>query len=558
MAKKTAAKRSSSAEAKYVRLARERQERDLERARSHDSSFPYYWDPAAAERVVQFFERYLRHHKGRQWAKKPFLLSPWQKDILEAVFGWRRHSDGTRRFRTSYVEVAKKNGKTETAAGVGLFMLVADGEPGGEIYSAATKKDQAKICHDAAKAMVKLSPQLRQWVRPFRNNLHCERLGSKFEPLGADSDTMDGLGPHGAILDEMHAQKNRGVRDTLVTGMAARMQPLLFEITTAGLYDPTKIGWIEHEYAIKVLDEVFADETFYAFIASAEKDDDITDPATWAKANPNLDVSVSRDYLKERAEQAQRETSHLNAFWRFNLDVWTEQIDRWIPPEAWKACPAGKTEHQLRGRECYAGIDLSSTQDLTALALVFPPGPGEKTVSTVRRFWVPESTIVERTKRDRVPYDTWVRDGWIRKTTGNVIDYDFIRAELNRLKEKFNILEVGYDPFNATKLVQDLQDKDGFVVVPVRQGYLTLNEPSKEFEKLVASRRLGHGDDPVLGWNVSNAAIDMDAAGNIKPSKEKSREKIDGVTAVIVALDRMIRHDGGEMSMYATEEVLVI
>lgn len=543
---------------KLEALMIERQRRDLERwpARSLEECEPdgYWWDEEAADRVVQFIEGYCRHHKG-EWAGQPFLLEEWQRGIVRAVFGWRR-PDGSRRFRTAYIEIPRKNGKTELAAAVALYLLVADGEEGAEIYSAATKRDQAKIVHDAAVQMVRRSPDLRRFVRDYRNNLSVEALGAKFEPLSSDSNTLDGLNPHAAILDELHAHKDRHVRDVLLTGMGARRQPLEWIITTAGVYDPTSIGWEQHEYAQNVLEGVFEDETYFAYIAAADEGDDWEDPATWTKANPNLGVSVKLEYLEELAERAKRSPSFLNTFLRYHLNIWTQQLERWIAPDVWRKGAERVDEGALEGERCFAALDLSSTTDLTALALAFPNDVGG--YDLVMRYWVPEDRIMERAQKDRVPYDAWVRDGWIRATPGDVVDYEWIRQEIHELADRFEIVELAYDPWNATQLAVQLMG-DGLPMVEMRQGYKTMSPAAKEFERLVVAGRIRHGGHPVLAWNVNNLAIVSDPAGNIKPDKQRSREKIDGAVAAIMAIGRAsVQLEGEDANPYASGGFFVL
>ena len=541
---------------KLERLAYERQTRDLERwpARSLEECEPdgYWWDEEAADRVVHFIESFCRHHKG-EWAGRPFLLEEWQKEIVRTVFGWRR-PDGSRRFRTAYIEIPRKNGKTELAASVALYLLVADGEEGAEVYAAATKRDQARIVHDAAKQMARRSPELRRFVREFRNALVVEALGAKFEPLSSDSGTLDGLNPHAAILDELHAHKDRHVRDVLLTGMGARRQPLEWIITTAGVYDPTSIGWEQHEYARSVLEGIFADENYYAFIAAADEGDDWENPETWAKANPNLGVSVRHEYLEELADRARRSPSFLNTFLRYHLNVWTQQLERWITPEAWAQGDVAIDEGELVGRRCWVGLDLASTSDITAAVLAFPDADGG--YDLLARMWVPRDTVPDRTRRDRVPYDAWVRDGWLFATPGNVTDYSFIRADLNRLADRYEVVEVVLDPWNATHLAQQLAD-DGFTVVEFRQGYASMSPAAKEFERLVMAGRIRHGGHPVLRWMANNVAIVQDPAGNIKPDKARSREKIDGIVAAIMAIGRAMVRGDDDRSVYEDRGVLV-
>jgi phage terminase large subunit-like protein len=534
-------------------FAYDRAERDRDRL----PGLGYYFDDTEADEIVELIESDLKHHKG-EWAGKPFILSDHQKFIVREAFGWKR-ADGTRRFREVYIEVPRKDGKTEVAAAVGIVLTVADGEAGAEVYSSATKRDQAKIVHTAAKAMVKQSPSLMRHVRVLTNNISHEGSGSKFEPLGSDGDSMDGLNAHGNILDELHAHKNRKVYDVLQTSMGTRRQPLTWMITTAGVYDPTSIGWEMHEYAVKVLEGVFQDEAFFAFIATSDEGDDWTKPATWWKANPNLGITSKVETIAREVEKAKNRPSYENTVRRYYLNEWTEQVTRWLSMDAWRKCGGGLTEAQLLGLPCYGGLDLSQKLDLTAFSLVFPPESKNDPVRVLMRYWLPEEIAKEAAKVGRVPYDAWMRDGWITPTPGNVIDYDFVRADINALGERFGIMEIGFDPWSATQMSIKLTE-DGYTMVPVRQGTRSLSEPSKDLEARVVQGPKGllHGDNPVLTWNASNVAVRSDTNGNIAPDKDKAAGKIDGVVALIIAMSRMIVHETKRPSRYEQHGIRVI
>ncbi len=577
---------------KYERLAWERHQRDLalaypdgvvpmdrELARTSTQHPKGFWfDPEDAQRPITFFETFCRHSKG-EWRGQLILLEDWQQRILGIVFGWKR-ADGTRRFRIAYIEIARKNSKSTMGAGVGLYLTAADDEPGAEVYSSATKKDQAKIVHDSAVAMVQASPELKREVRTFRNNLHVPQLGSKFEPLGADSSTMDGLSPHGNIIDELHAHRNRDLWDVMDTAMGARRQPLTWAITTAGLYDPESIGWLQHQHAMNVLDGIIEDDAFFGIIFAADEEDDWQDPQTWAKANPNIGVSVKPDYLEGQCRKAQQQPSFLNTFLRLHLGRWTQQRDRWINIEQWNACDpvtltAAEYEARLEalaGATCYGGLDLSSKLDLSALVLLFPD-----TWDLFCRFYCPEATVLERSKRDRVPYDAWARDGWLVATPGNTIDYDYIERDIlgihdqpgvedvPGLCDRFQVEEIAFDPYNATQLATHLS-AGGITMVEVRQGFQSLSEPSKEFEANIVNGKFRHGGHPVLRWNVANVAAREDVNANIMPDKGASggggtkaaqKNRIDGVSAAIMALSRVIVDPGEDESMYTDGMIFV-
>lgn len=536
---------------RWVRLACERHLRDLESG----SDRGLHFDPGAAALVIAFFSQ-LKHSKG-EWAGQTIRLEPWQQFILWTLFGWKR-VDGTRRFRTSYLEVARKNGKTTMAAGVGLYLLLADGEPGAEIYSAATKRDQARLSHAEATRMAKASGPIRQMVRVFKDNIHIPDTASKFEPLGADSDTMDGLNVHAALVDEVHAHKTRDTWDVLETGTGARRQPLMFAITTAG-FDRQSLCWQLHEYTEKVLDGIIEDDTFFGVIYGIDEEDDWQDERVWVKANPNLGVSKKPDDLRRKAMRAREMPSALNAFLRLELDVWTQSETKWMNMEHWRQCGQAVDAAGLRGRVCYAGLDLSSTTDITALLLVFPPEVDDDLVQVLCRFWIPEESMRERVHRDRVPYDVWVRQGYITATPGNVVDYDYVLTQIDEDMQAYGLEEIAFDRWGATKIQTDLTELGGpDFMVQFGQGFASMSGPMKELEKLVLQHRIAHGNNPVLTWMADNLVAREDPAGNIKPDKEKSREKIDGMVALIMGLDRALRHTGGGRSVYEDRGLEVV
>lgn len=567
---------------KYERLAYERQQRDLLLAygsngvvdeslfgdpalTKHPKGF--WWDPVAASRPVEFIQRFWRHHKG-EWAGQPLVLEPWQQFCDHVTYGWRR-PDGSRRFRISYREVPRKNGKTEQAAGEGVYLEVADGEAGAEVYSTATKEDQAKLVWEAAKEAVKKSPDLLRFVTPRQKALVCARTGSTFKPLGADSETLDGLNPHGHVCDEMHAHKKRGVWDVMISGMGARRQPLTIVITTAGVYNPESIGWELHIHAQQVLDGVLEDDTFFAIIFAADDGDDPFDEDTWKKANPNYGVSVKPSFLAEQAQTAKLSPSALNTFLRLHLNVWTQQVTKWITKEDWDACEHSSLRGVLddaalsrfKGRMAYLGTDLSAKIDIAALAIILPDTVG---FDAFWRFYIPEGVIRRRAQANKLPdYAAWEKDGWLTKTPGDVIDYDFIRRDIVHLRSFFTIRQLGYDPWNATQFANDLQH-DGFttdpeadtdLLVEMRQGMATLSEPCKEFEKLIVDRKFRHGGNPVMRWMIDNAVIRKDANENIAPDKKSATGKIDGVVSTVMALGRAILRPQLVTSVYETRGV---
>ena len=532
---------SERAIGKFERLCYERHENDLRLSKQkggHPRGLKF--DPAAGERVIAFVETFCRHHKG-EWARKPLVLEEWQKTVLRILFGWKR-ADGTRRFRKAWIEIPRKNGKTELASALALYLLISDGEHGAEVYCTGTTREQAKIAWSGAVAMVKQHPDLMRFVKPWRNTITCERMGSKLEPLSADYGTLDGLSPHGDIRDEVHAWKDEGLASVLDTATGARRQPMTVEITTAGTYDRESVGWRHHDYAVRVLEGTFDDDRQFAFIAAIDEGDDPWDPATWSKANPNLGVSLKADYIAEQAELAKRQPSFTNEFLRLHLNRWTQQVTRWLSMDRWAACPSDPiNESLLEGRTCWGGLDLASKLDLTAFVLVFPEDDGSITV--LPRFWLPESTVDLALKQGRAHYAQWARDGWLKTTPGEVVDYEFIVAEIVELAQKYGLREIAFDPWNASGIATQLGEHHGIQMVETRQGVKTLSEPAKNLEALIVAKKVRHGGHPVLSWMVGNAVVRRDANGNIAPDKEKASDKIDGVVATIMALTRVEKTD---------------
>lgn len=494
----------------------------------------YVFNLAAAERVRTFFHRFLCHSKG-EWAGQPFELLDWQwDDIVAPLFGWQR-PDGTRRYRRGYIEVPKKNGKSCLFSGLSLYLLLADGEPGAEIYSAAVDRDQASIVFTEAANMVESSPHLESRLQVIRSTKRIvdHRSQSFYKALSADVPAKEGLNAHAILLDELHAQRNRDLWDTLRYAGASRRQPLHLAITTAG-YDRHSICWEQHDYARKVADGTIEDLAFFGYIRAAEPEDDWTDPAIWEKANPSFGITLSAEQFAEDCREAQQSPAKENSFRRYRLNQWTEQDVRWLSLERWDAC--GREPTDLEGRTCFAGLDLSSTTDLSALVLVFE-GDTDGVYDVLPFFWVPEEGARNRERRDHVPYLQWIRDGYLEATPGDVIDYDVIRERIRELGDRYRIQEIAIDRWNATQLATQLSG-DGFEVVAFGQGYASMSAPTKKLEELVLSERLAHGAHPVLRWMAGNVSLETDAADNWKPSKKKSIERIDGIVALIMALDR--------------------
>ena len=521
-----------------IRLAAQRHVDDLRDGPSRGLRF----DLGAAESTIEFFS-YLKHSKG-EWAGQEFKLEPWQMFILWVLFGWLK-ADGTRRFRTAYVELPRKNGKSTVGAGVGLKLAFADGEAGAEVFSAATKLDQAIIVHSEATRMVKATPALSERIQVFKNNLSRLDKYQKYEPLGADEDTLDGLNVHGAIVDELHAHKTRGVFDLMETGTSARRQPLLFAITTAGTdQSETSVCWEQHVYGEQLLRKIIVDDTYFAVIASMDEGDDWQEERNWYKANPNLGVSKKLDYMRDQARKAKNMPAKLNSFLRLDLNKWTQQVSRWIDMLLWDANAGPPIDAAaLRGRPCYGGLDLSSVSDLTAWVLVFPDPVVQDRLTILPRIWCPESRLHDDTRNQyRDQYQAWHRAGWILTTPGNAIDYDTIKAQIVADAQTFQLQEVAVDRlFQGYQLSMQLAD-EGLTVAACGMGYMSMAGPCKEFERRLLQKQLHHGGHPVLKWMANNVAVREDPAGNLKPDKASSQGKIDGIIGVLLALDRAMRH----------------
>lgn len=533
---------------RWVRLACERHLSDLKRK-------DIFFDEAAADHALTFFS-FVRHSKG-EWSGKPFELEPWQKFIVGSIFGWKR-SDGLRRFRTAYICVSRKNGKSTLIAGIGLYLFFADGEPGSEVYTAATKREQAIIVHSEATRMVKASPALKSRIKIFKNNLNVEATASKFEPLGADSKTYDGLNVHGAIIDELHAHPDRGMWDVLETATGARRQPLLVAITTAG-FDQSGICYEQQEYVEKILVGTIQDDSYFGVIYTLDKEkkdtdgvviepgDDWADEACWIKSNPNLGVSVKKDDLQRKAQKAKEIPAAQNNFLTKHMDVWTQQATRWISLDLWDENAVEIKESELAGMECYGGVDLSSVSDLTVWVMGFRGKDDPERVDFLCRVWCPEARLFDKKNRYRDQYQSWKKQGYLYTTEGDAVDYDFVRSKIVEDAKRFKIQEVRVDRLFqgyefSIKLDEELGGNEKSPkVVACGMGYLSMAAPCKEFETLLLKRKLNHGGNPILRFCADNVSITEDPAGNKKPNKATSQGKIDGIIGMLLAIDGVMR-----------------
>jgi len=514
----------------YVKLAIQRHLDDLE----HGPGRGLHFEHKAGMKAISFFS-FLKHSKG-EWAGQQFKLEPWQQAIIYIVFGWKR-KDGTRRFRYTYIEVAKKNGKTAIAAGVALNMFVADGEEGAEVYTAATSRGQAKICFNAAKAMVQKSPDLKKRIEVYQHNMHILSTFSKMEPLSKDSEKQEGFNPSCSIVDEFHIHKNTELYDGIKSALGARSQPLVWVITTAG-FKKTYPCFRMRESMIKLLRGIQKQDNTFTIIYTLDENDAWDNEKNWVKANPNLGVSVDLDYLREECQDAKNKggTYEVN-FKTKNLNMWVDAESVWIKDAVWMKGADEVDADQLEGRPCFLGLDISEKYDISALMAFFPPQKAGEKFKVLRYFWIPEEKVEE--KKDHVDYYLWASQGYVEIIPGNVVDDDIIIDKIMEISHIYEVMHLGYDEWNSKKLIVDL-GKAGFPVdekaSKVTQYLSVLGEPTKKLEELARTEKLAHGGDPILRWMISNVVLKHDSSGNYRIDKGKSNEKIDGVSALVNAI----------------------
>jgi phage terminase large subunit-like protein len=514
---------------------------------------------------VEAFIAALRHTKA-EWKGQSFVLLPWQADIIRTVFGVIG-ADGYRQFRTCYVEIGKKNGKTMLAAALALYLLIADKEFGAEIYSCAADRQQASLIYREAAEMAKNCPALAKRVKVLdsQKRISYKETNSFYQVLSSEGYSKHGINPHAVLYDETHVADREMFRVMTHGSSDARRQPLHLFITTAG-NNTHSVGYELHQKALDIRDGRKIDSSFLPIIYAAETEDDWTDPKTWTKANPSMGVTIPEDSLRRACESAQQNPTEENSFRQLRLCQWTQQAIRWMPMHVWDACSFPVNEESLIGKPCYAGLDLSSTTDITALVLVFPPTAECDKYQVLPYFWLPEDNIDLRVRRDHVPYDIWRSQGLFNVTEGNCIHYEYIENFIERLRQKYDIRELAFDRWGSSQIMQSLQD-NGLTVVPFGQGYRDMSPPTKDLMRLVLSKQIAHGGNVVLRWMMDNVciqtdsgsgeALGMDDAGNIKPSKAKSNEKIDGVVSLIMGLARALVNDGApKESIYDNRGIL--
>jgi phage terminase large subunit-like protein len=507
----------------FVQLAVERYYQDIDAALDRG----WVFDKKAAMRAIGFIEK-LKHTKGK-WSGQRFLLEPWQQFVLWNIFGWK-NADGTRRFRYAYIEIARKNGKTALSAGIGLYMLFADGEARPEVYSAATVKDQAKICFADAVEIVKAT-DLKNYLHPYRNSIVYELKGGMMKPLSSDYGTHDGLNPSCGIIDEFHAHKDSGMFDVIKSAFGARRQPLMFIITTAG-FNKSGACYAYRDNVIKILRGVNHDDSLFGIIYTLDSNEEWDNPKMWIKSNPNLGVSLSADYLADQVMDAKNRPEAVRNVMTKNVNLWVDAEKTWILDKAWMQCCGSLFPQSLHGCECWGGLDLSNVSDITAYVLIFHENDRFQLLPL---FWIPKEKMMEKIRKENINYDSWVAGGYVKVTEGNVIDYDFVKTDILRFVADYNLKTSAYDRWNSSQTIIDLQN-EGMIFNPFGQGYGSMSAPTKEFEKLVLTGKVEHFGNPVLRWMLASTVIKSDPAGNIKPDKEKSTQKIDGIVASIMAL----------------------
>ena len=510
----------------------------------------------AADFAVSFIEC-LCHTKGT-WAGKPFDLIDWQEKIIRDIFGILK-PDGYRQFNTAYVEIPKKQGKSELAAAIALLLCCADGEERAEVYGCAADRQQAAIVFDVAADMVRMNPALKKRCKILasQKRLIYEPTNSFYQVLSADAYSKHGFNVSGVIFDELHTQPNRKLYDVMTKGSGdARTQPLYFLITTAG-NDENSICYQVHQKAIDIMKGRKHDPRFYPVIYGASQDEDWSSPEVWKKANPSLGITVKMEKVKDAYNSAKENPAEENTFRQLRLNQWVKQDVRWMPMDKWDSCAFPVDPNELRGRDCYGGLDLSSTTDITAFVLVFPRRDDSEGYTLLPYFWIPEDNVDLRVRRDHVPYDIWKQQGYLQTTEGNVVHYGFIEHFIDDLGKKYHIREIAFDRWGAVEMVQNLEGM-GFTVVPFGQGFKDMAPPTKELMRLTLEKKIAHGGHPVLRWMMDNIYIRTDPAGNIKPDKAKSTEKIDGVVATIMGLDRAIRNEDNGDSIYDGRGLLML
>ncbi|WP_416046686.1 terminase large subunit [Cupriavidus basilensis] len=528
----------------YVYLAVERHYRDLLDGHKRGLRF----EPDAGWHVIHFIEKFFVHIKG-PLARKPILLDPWQKFWTAVLYGWKT-DEGFRRFKRGYEEVARKNGKSTWKGPQGAYLFMMDGEIGAEVYAVATTREQAmsvfRPAFDNFRSWARKSPGVKRSFK-IHEGANMEKISfdtSIFKPLPANAESLDGLNPSAILFDELHAQKTPDVWDVMETALGARTQPLLSAITTAG-FILDGICTEQRRYLIEVLKGERSDDDYFGYIYTLDEGDDPFEERNWYKANPGLGLSKRLDYMRTMARKAAFLPSALANFLTKDLNVWVNSADGWINPQVWDKGGKPFDLSVLAGRRCYGGLDLSATQDLTSFSLVFPPGDDDPNGEwhVLVWTWCPQEKVDQQTdaKDERARYDRWVKDGWLEATEGTITDYGPVKERIRAARKLFDLVEIGFDEWNAAQLVGELM-AEGLVMVKVPQNTQGMYPGARRFEELIYGKKLRHGGNPVLRWAVTNIALLYDTNGNFRPDKKKSkgRGRIDPGVATVMALSRAV------------------
>lgn len=498
----------------------------------------WVFDQEKAARVLSFYPDFIRHVKGKL-AGEPYQLSDWEGFILINLFGFV-DDGGRRRFRTAYIEVARKNSKSTFCSGIALYMAAFDSEGGAEVYSAATTRDQARIVFGDAQTMIKKSKPLSRVFGVHKLNIHHMQSASKFEPLSSDAQTLDGLNVHCGIMDEVHAHKTREVWDVVETATGAREQPLILAITTAG-FNKQGVGYEQRDYVVKVLDKVVDDDTYFGIIFTIDEDDDPFDESVWIKANPNLGRSKKLDDLRRLAKKAREIPAALNNFLTKHLNVWVNAAVAWLDMIKWEGLKERASIEHLKTLPCFIGLDLANKLDVAAAVAAFPDGDE---IHYLCKFYLPENTIYNKPRTIGNMYDTWAKLGYLTLTDGDIIDHDYIESDIRQMLNDFDVRAIGFDPWGSTQLSIRLAE-DGAPMVEIPQTVKNLSEAMKETEAKVIAGKLRKDKNPMMDWMASNIVVKLDKNENYFPNKEHPDNKIDGMVALFMGVNRIIADDNG-------------
>ena len=542
-----------------MKLSVESHLNDLDKVRRKDS--PFIFSEAHANHAIDFMEK-MRHVKGKL-ANQHFKLSLHQHFITAVIFGWlKRHEDTgdiVRRFSSIYRENARKEGKTAWMSTIGNYMTYGEGEQGAEVYSAATKLEQARIVHKVSRSMtskfVRDHPVFKKAIEILKDNVSFTPSESFYEALPATSDKLDGLNPYAALIDEYHEHPTDELVQVLETGMGSRLQPLLIIITTAGfkIFGPCYKMRSNH---VKILKGITSNDSTAGFIFSLDEEDDWHDEENWIKSNPNIGVTPYWSYMRTQYKKAvQNGSTDEVQFKTKNLNMWVGSGDTWIKDEEWMAsCKGPYDEKLLNGRSCYLGLDLSTNKDLTSIAAVFPPTESDPITRIKMSFFCPADSIPERSKSDRVDYDLWALEGYIIATPGKVVDYKSVFAKFKEYKDRFNVIKLAYDPKFAYQLVNEIE-AIGIDCEAYGQNTRDMNAPIQEIERRIMKKELDHGHHPILRWNVSNVMLYRDSNGAAKFDKRKVVDRIDGCVALAMAMGEYLSEPQYGQSKYETEDL---